>query len=123
MTVKVPLQSDDLSARRERRRQVKLSRFLALILRHQPERFSLILDPDGWAPLSEVLEILHGLPNFRWVTRADVVQLVEHGSDDRHRFEIKGNRIRVRRPPQPSSACTENKGEGQGDEPCFSGTT
>jgi len=81
----------------ETRRLVKLSKFLALILRHQPERFGLPLDEDGWAALSEVMEILHGLPNFRWATRADVIAVVEQGSgDDKRRFEVEGNRIRAR---------------------------
>lgn len=77
------------------RRLVKLSKFLALILRHQPERFALELDDEGWASLSEVMEILRGLPNFRWATRADVMVVVEEGSGDgKRRFQVEGNRIR-----------------------------
>ncbi|MCS7177745.1 MAG: RNA 2'-phosphotransferase [Anaerolineae bacterium] len=78
-------------------RIVKLSKFLSLILRHQPERFGLRLDEEGWASLPEVLEILQGLPNFRWATRADVMELVEKGSgDEKRRFEVVGERIRAR---------------------------
>jgi putative RNA 2'-phosphotransferase len=80
-------------------RLVKLSKFLALILRHQPERFALALDKEGWASLAEVMEILHGLPNFRWATRADVMAVVagETGGG-KHRFEVntQGDRIRAR---------------------------
>ena len=77
------------------RRLVKLSKFLTLILRHQPERFALELDDEGWASLSEVMEILRGLPNFRWATRADVMVVVEEGSGDgKRRFQVEGNRIR-----------------------------
>ena len=84
------------NAKREARR-VKLSKFLALILRHQPERFGLVLDEEGWASLSEVMEILRGLPNFRWATRADVLEIVEKGSGDgKRRFEVEGDRIRAR---------------------------
>ncbi len=76
---------------------MRLSKFLALILRHQPERFGLALDEEGWASLSEVMEILHGLPNFRWATRADVMEIVEQGSgDEKRRFEVAGDRIRAR---------------------------
>ncbi|HEC35756.1 MAG TPA: RNA 2'-phosphotransferase, partial [Anaerolineae bacterium] len=60
-----------------RRNLIKLSKFLALILRHQPERFALELDEEGWTSLAEVMKILRGLPNFRWATRADVMQIVE----------------------------------------------
>jgi putative RNA 2'-phosphotransferase len=79
------------------RRLVKLSKFLALILRHQPERFGLPLDEEGWASFSEVMEILRGLPNFRWATRADVMALVEEGAgDSKRRFEVAEDRIRAR---------------------------
>ena len=78
-------------------RHLKLSKFLALILRHQPERFGLALDEEGWAALSEVMEILHALPNFRWATRADVMAVVEGAAgDDKRRFEVEGDRICAR---------------------------
>lgn len=79
------------------RRLVKLSKFLALVLRHQPERFALELDEEGWASLSEVMGILGGLPNFRWATRADVMTVVEEGAGDgKRRFQVDGSRIRAR---------------------------
>jgi putative RNA 2'-phosphotransferase len=79
------------------RRLVKLSKFLSLILRHQPERFALALDEEGWASLPEVMEILRGLPNFRWATRADVMTVVDEGTGgSKRRFEVEGNRIRAR---------------------------
>lgn len=79
-------------------RMVRLSKFLALILRHQPARFGLRLDDQGWASLPEVMEILRGLPNFRWATRADVLTIVEEGSGDgKQRFEVEGERIRARK--------------------------
>ena len=82
---------------RTRRSLIKLSKFLALILRHQPERFALELDEEGWASLPEVMEILRGLPNFRWATRADVMRVVQEGSsDDKRRFEVEGKRIRAK---------------------------
>jgi putative RNA 2'-phosphotransferase len=82
---------------RRETRLVKLSKFLALILRHQPQRFALELDDEGWASLPEVMEILRGLPNFRWATRADVLALVQQSAgDDRRRFQVEGNHIRAR---------------------------
>lgn len=80
----------------ERRRLIKLSKFLALLLRHQPERFALELDEAGWASLSEVMEIIQGLPNFRWATREDVMHVVKEGSGDgKKRFEVAEGRIRA----------------------------
>ena len=81
----------------ESRRLVKLSKFLALILRHQPERFALAMDEEGWTSLSEVMEILRGLPNFHWATHADVMTVVEEGTGDgKRRFEVTEGRIRAR---------------------------
>jgi putative RNA 2'-phosphotransferase len=78
------------------RRLVKLSKFLALILRHQPERFALALDDEGWASLSEVMEIVKGLPNFRWANQSDVMRVVEEGAGDgKRRFQVEGGRIRA----------------------------
>ena len=80
-----------------KRRLIKLSKFLALILRHRPERFALALDEEGWASFAEVMEIVKGLPNFRWATRADVMTLIEEGAGDgKRRFQVKENRIRAR---------------------------
>jgi putative RNA 2'-phosphotransferase len=81
---------------KRQRRLIKLSKFLALILRHQPERFALGLDEEGWASLSEVMEILKGLPNFRWANRSDVREVVEEGTGDgKKRFEVEDGRIRA----------------------------
>jgi putative RNA 2'-phosphotransferase len=78
------------------RRLRKLGKFLALILCHQPERFALAVDEQGWAQLAEVLAILAGLPNFRWATHADVMLVVEDESEGgERRFEVAGGRIRA----------------------------
>ncbi|MEA3374724.1 MAG: RNA 2'-phosphotransferase [Chloroflexota bacterium] len=78
------------------RRLVKLSKFLALILRHQPERFALELDEQGWASLSEVMEILKGLPNFRWANRSDLMAIAEGTTGDgKKRFQVEEGRIRA----------------------------
>lgn len=79
--------------RRRDARLRKLSRFLALLLRHQPARFALPLDAEGYADLDAVLHILNGLPNFRWATRADIDALL--ALPGRSRFEIVGGRIRA----------------------------
>ncbi len=71
----------------------KLSRFLALLLRHRSARFPIPLDEAGYADLEVVLHILKGLPNFRWATRADIdaaLKLSEH-----NHFEVVESRIRA----------------------------
>lgn len=71
----------------------RLSKFLALLLRHRPAKFPLKLDEQGYASLDEVMAILHGLPNFRWANRADVAAVVNTAG--RRRYEIVGDRIRA----------------------------
>ncbi|WP_423723756.1 RNA 2'-phosphotransferase [Arthrobacter zhangbolii] len=39
----------------------EISRVLSHALRHAPGEYGLVLDPEGWAPLSEVLGALHRL--------------------------------------------------------------
>ena len=73
-------------ARSQQRQLQKLSRFLSLLLRHRPARFPLKLDDQGYADLSDVMRILHGLPNFRWATVSDIEEIVEGAK--RRRFEI-----------------------------------
>ena len=80
----------------ENRNFTKLSKFLALILRHQPERFGLLLDERGWVSLAEAMEILASLPNYHWANRSDVRQIVGSGAGDlKRRFELADGRIRA----------------------------
>ncbi len=71
----------------------KLSRFLALLLRHRPARFPVAMDAEGYVALDEILHILKGLPNFRWAGRADIEAVL--ALPGRRRFEIVGERIRA----------------------------
>lgn len=71
---------------------VSTSKFLSLVLRHQPEVVGMKLDPEGWLPISELiananergkaisLELLH-----------DVV-----ASNDKKRFALSDDGLRIR---------------------------
>src|SRR5262245_21106979 len=37
-------------------RAVRISKFLSLVLRHQPEKIGLNLDPSGWASVGQLIE-------------------------------------------------------------------
>jgi putative RNA 2'-phosphotransferase len=70
----------------------RITRSLAFMLRHQPEKFDLELDPQGFAELDDVVQALNerlGEP----VEDEDVVEAVRSG--DRPRYEIQGERIRA----------------------------
>lgn len=64
-----------------------MSKRLALVLRHRPERFGVTLDADGWAPVADVVAGLG-------VTRADVEAAV--ALPGKQRYEIDGDRMRAR---------------------------
>ncbi|MGA4988445.1 RNA 2'-phosphotransferase [Nonomuraea bangladeshensis] len=74
-----------------RRRLVRVSKFLARHLRHDPGRIGLILDPAGWVPVEELLSAAaaHGFP----ITPAELARVVE--TDDKRRYVIEDGRIRA----------------------------
>jgi putative RNA 2'-phosphotransferase len=70
----------------------RITRSLAYMLRHQPEKFDLELDPYGWAGLDAVVRALNeklGEP----ITADDVREAIASG--DRPRYELSGDRVRA----------------------------
>lgn len=75
------------------RQLVHLSKLLSLILRHQPQRFGVTLDAEGYASLEEVLLAVHArLPQ---ATAADVQRVVDTLEPDKQRFSILDGEIRA----------------------------
>ena len=71
---------------------MRLSKSMSHALRHDPSHYGLALDAEGWVTLDE---LVHGLRGTRpELTRADVEDVVDHGS--KQRFEVDGDRIRAR---------------------------
>ena len=64
-----------------------LSKFLTLILRHKPDILGIQLDKRGFVNLDILVERIKKVKNFSWVTKRDILSLVE--SDEKGRFEIK----------------------------------
>ncbi|WP_018547564.1 RNA 2'-phosphotransferase [Streptomyces sp. LaPpAH-108] len=73
------------------RRTVKLSKYLAKHLRHQPERIGLTLDAGGWVEIDALMTAAaaHG---FRF-TRAELDHVV--AANDKKRYAVEGTRIRA----------------------------
>lgn len=69
-----------------------ISKFLSLILRHQPDRFGLQIDNRGFVPITDLLEAIR--VKKPWVTEDDIRRIAE--SSEKQRFEIDGSRIRAR---------------------------
>ncbi len=72
----------------------RLSRFLALVLRHKPDAFGLTLDSEGFAPLDQVWDQV--IRQFGDVfTHDDLEAVVAGDSQGKRRYEISGERIRA----------------------------
>lgn len=78
---------------RAARGDVRLSKLLALVLRHRPDLVGVRLDGAGWAALPTLLDALvaHGQP----VTRADVLRVVETSDKQRFTHDESADRIRA----------------------------
>ncbi|MEV7802764.1 RNA 2'-phosphotransferase [Microbispora sp. NPDC088329] len=75
----------------DERRLVRVSKYLAKHLRHQPERIGVELDPHGWVDVGVLLTAAaaHGFP----ISRAELEQVV--ADNDKRRYVIDGDRIRA----------------------------
>ena len=70
----------------------KLSKFLSLVLRHQPEVADLELDPQGWVAIEEL--ITKSTKVGTRFTRAELLAVVE--SSDKKRFTVSEDGTRIR---------------------------
>lgn len=72
---------------------MKISKYLARYLRHQPERIGLVLDPHGWAAVDDLLgaAAAHGFP----IARAELDEVVARNDKQRYAFDADGTRIRA----------------------------
>lgn len=69
-----------------------LSKFLSLVLRHDPGAIGITLDQNGWVSVEKLLDALatHGKP----LARADLESLV--ATSDKRRFALNPNRSMIR---------------------------
>ncbi|MFK4146164.1 RNA 2'-phosphotransferase [Streptomyces sp. NPDC004065] len=75
----------------DERRTVKVSKYLAKHLRHQPGRIGLVLDENGWVEIDALIAAAaaHGFP----FTRQELDHVV--AANDKKRFAVDGTRIRA----------------------------
>lgn len=71
---------------------VKISRFLSLVLRHQPDAIGIQLDAQGWVAIEDLLQACarHG----RNLSRATLEEVVR--SNDKQRFAISDDGLKIR---------------------------
>lgn len=73
---------------------VRMSKFVSLVLRHQPAKFGLILDEHGWAQIDDLLAVADraGVP----LTHATLLQVVAENDKQRFAISADGRAIRAR---------------------------
>ena len=71
----------------------KQSKFLALVLRHNPAAGNLTLDGEGWANVNEVLAALRS--KFGPFSRSELQELVDANDKKRYAFNARGDKIRA----------------------------
>ena len=72
---------------------VKLSKFLSLVLRHEPERIGITLDSAGWVPVIDLMAACerHGIA----LSYTDLAEVVATSHKKRFAFSEDGQRIRA----------------------------
>lgn len=72
----------------------KISKFLALVLRHKPDAAGITLDKHGWADVNELVRGIRSTkdPTF---THDDLTLIVVTDSKGRYSFDESGKRIRA----------------------------
>lgn len=73
--------------------RVRTSKFLTLVLRHQPQAIGITLDAQGWVEVSELLAQAHKFG--RRLTRAELEEIVATSEKKRFAFSPDGCRIRA----------------------------
>jgi putative RNA 2'-phosphotransferase len=73
----------------------RIGRMMALILRHQPDKFGLTMDGRGWIDLEEFVDaIRRARPQYsRWLRKNHIEAVVE--TDEKGRYQIDGGMIRA----------------------------
>jgi putative RNA 2'-phosphotransferase len=74
-------------------REVKISKFLSLVLRHKPETINLELDRNGWVSISELLDACSR--NKFSITLLELQSVVANNKKQRFAISEDGTRIRA----------------------------
>ena len=74
------------------KQQIRLSKFLSLVLRHKPEHIGLTLDPQGWVDIDVLIarSASSGMP----FAQSELLALVR--ASDKQRFSVSADGLRSR---------------------------
>ena len=73
---------------------VKISKLMSRILRHEPRRFNVSIDQEGWVPISDLIRSIQEVLGDDIRVGEDVIVGVAT-TDPKTRFQLKGSRIRA----------------------------
>jgi putative RNA 2'-phosphotransferase len=71
---------------------VRISRFLSLVLRHQPQTIGLQLDEQGWAPVDSLLQNIKAKGFY--LDQATLQHIVD--TNNKKRFAFNGDKTKIR---------------------------
>lgn len=74
-------------------RSIQTSKFLSLVLRHEPEKIGIALDSAGWVDVGELLAAMAG--HGKAISEAELRQVVETSDKKRFALSEDGRRIRA----------------------------
>ncbi len=74
-------------------RITKISKRLSYILRHEPQRYKVTLDKEGWADIDYLLNSLHNFKDLTDLKKEDLLDLILN--QEKVRFVIKKNKIKA----------------------------
>jgi len=74
-------------------RHRKVSKFLSLVLRHEPRSIGLVLDAQGWAEIDALIE--RASANGMALTHAEIVEVVATSNKQRFALDAAKRRIRA----------------------------
>ena len=74
-------------------KQISLSKFISLILRHKPEAAGIVLDENGWADAGELIAAI--CRTGKTIDRALLEKIVREDAKGRYSFDETGKKIRA----------------------------
>ena len=74
------------------KQEIKLSKYLSLVLRHKPEVIGIELDEQGWTPVSKLLEALNS--NGKAINIHVLNRIID--SNDKKRFQLSEDQLSIR---------------------------
>ena len=72
---------------------VKISKYISLLLRHKPEAEGLTMDSHGWVPVTQLVKALNG--RFHGFTKEDLDRIVAESDKQRYSYSEDETKIRA----------------------------